>query len=199
MRKIHIVGLALVAMFAFFAVSVASASAVEWLIKNEAIAAATAVKSKSVGKLVLEDMGMSKIECEGTDAGTVGPGAVDSITAITATGCVAVSGSCEAPVTAKAVGLPWATELVAGPRDKITTVAAGWAVECLVAGIFKIQDTCTGATSTGISNVAAGVDAAFDATSGETPATCTLTGKATGLVEGTDLNENPAGGQLTVG
>jgi hypothetical protein len=205
------IGLALVAAFAITAVAAASASAAPvWKLNGVEIKEAVSVKSKSVGKLKLSDTGAgTEIECEGTDKGKVGPGGKDEVIEITATGCSFVSaknGSCEAskPVTAKAVNLPWVTELyepeVGKIRDHIRAHsgggAPGWVVECTVAGFFKVQDECTGESNTAMSNVTGGVDAIFDATTPK--ANCSIGGTGTGKVEGTDLNENPVAGTITV-
>lgn len=167
----------------------------------------SAVTVKSEGTLTLEDSeapgGASVIECSGTDEGTVGPGSTDELTKVTASSCKRISGSCEAgkAITAKADHLPWKTTLVAGPRDELgpgTGGEPGWTVECTVAGIFKVQDKCDGATSTGIANVSSGVDATFDATSRAKPAFCSLSNKNSGKVYGTDHILNPTGIQLSV-
>ncbi len=208
MQRIKILGLALVTVCAVSALVSASAfAAPEWLLNGKPITTPFSIKSKSVGSLLLSDLGApgggTAITCKGTDKGTVGPGAKDEVTEVTATGCTfEKAGSCESSksVTAKGVHLPWKTELelVSGElRDMVTGTSGepGWAVECTVGGIFKITDECTGLTSTGISNVSGGVDAVFDA---KTPfAKCSVGGANAGMVSGTDLNENPVGGTLT--
>ena len=208
MKHAKIFGLAMVVLFAIGAIGSAAAFAgPEWLLNGAAITSPVSIKSKSVGSLLLSDLkapsGGTAVKCTGTDEGTVGPGALDLVTEVTATGCTfEKAGSCTTSdrVTAKAVDLPWMTqlELVSGElRDMVTGTGGepGWAVECTVGGIFEITDTCTGLTSTAISNVSGGVDAIFDA---KTPlAKCSVGGANSGMVSGTDLNENPAGGTLT--
>jgi hypothetical protein len=204
MQRIKILGLALVAVCAASALASASAfAAPEWLLNGAAISEPTAVSSKSVGKLLLADLGVGTvILCEGTDKGTVGPGSMDLVKEISATSCTFdAAGSCDSskPVTAKAVNLPWLTTLyLEGTeiRDDITSEISGklpgWVVECTVAGIFKIQDECTGLATTGMDNVAGimgGVDALFDALTPE--AACTKSSGKQGMVRGTVLNENP--------
>ncbi|MGD0452469.1 MAG: hypothetical protein ABSB69_02625 [Solirubrobacteraceae bacterium] len=180
-------------MFALSATVASSAFALEWKLNKEAIKVAT--KTKSEGKLTLQDKGAKvKIECEGTDEGTVGPGVKDELTAAKASKCKTLEGTCEEP-TAEPLGLPWKTSLVAGPRDEIEG-KPGWKVVCKIAGIFKITDECTGATSTGISNVAGGVDATFEEKSKN--ANCTVGGEGQGVVRGTDLIKSPESGKLTV-
>lgn len=201
MQRIKIMGLALVAVFAFAAIASSSAfAAPEWLLGGKSITKPVAVKSKSVGKLLLADLGAgTSIVCEGTDEGTVGPGAMDLVSKITATNCsFEEAGSCESgkPVTAKAVNTPWLTELFDNGtevRDDITSEISGklpgWVVECTVAGIFKIQDECTGLSTTGMDNVTGGVDALFEALTPK--ANCSVGGSGKGDVSGVDLNENP--------
>jgi hypothetical protein len=208
MKRIRIIGLTLVAVFAITAVVASSASALQWLINGRSIAAPVAVKSSSVGSLLLADLaatgGSTAILCTGTDEGTVGPGNKDSITKITATGCSFESGKngvCEAskPVTAGALHLPWTTELltVGGKtRDMLTGTGGnvGWKVECTVAKIFKVSDECTSATAEPLmTNVTGGVDATFEAS--ET-ASCTKGNSTSGMVIGTDLNENPSSTEI---
>ena len=221
MSRIRLIGLTLVAALALSAVAVASASAAPvWRLNGAEVKEATTVKSKSIGKLVLSDTSTGTvIECEGTDKGTVGPGAKDEVKEITATSCgfkEGKHGSCEEghPVTATAVHLPWKTELYeegGRVRDRITYgskgqeekgEAPGWKVECTVLTFFKVQDECTGVSNTGIENFAgsetlpSGVKAIFDATTPK--ANCSVGGAGTGEVTGIDLNESPAGKTLTV-
>lgn len=205
MKQIRIIGLALVAMFAISAVAAASASALIWLLNGKPIAVPVAVKSTSIGKLLLADLaapsGGTFIECEGNDKGTVGPGNKDLISEITATKCnfeTGRAGACEESktVTAKAIGLPWNTILYTEngkTRDSITSensAEIGWKVECTVLKVFKIQDECTTKlASTAMANVTGGVSATFEAS--ET-AKCTQGNATSGMVLGSDLNENPA-------
>jgi hypothetical protein len=207
MTRFKIIGLALVAVFAISAMASASASALQWLIGGKGITKATAITSS--GKLLLADLsapsGGTYIECTGTDKGTVGPGATDEVTSITATKCSFQSGkngACTASdeVTAAALHLPWKTELVSVSgvtRDKTTATSnPGWDVTCTVAGIIEVSDECTSANvAPAISNVAGGVDATFEAS--ET-ASCTKGTSSSGMVIGPDLNESPSGGTLSV-
>lgn len=196
MRKFHIVGLALMAVFAFSAVMVANASAAEWLCKEggvfKACSAAKAVDSE--GTLTLSDatlLGTITIECSGTNVGTVGPGAADSITEILdlakatkdilckVTGGTALCGTAEA--LAEAIHLPWKTELLSTTIDDLTTSGAGnpgWHVVCSTG----TEDECTKALAElTMKNEANGtVDALFNAAEN---ATCLNgVGKVSGLV-----------------
>jgi len=211
MTRFKIIGLALVAVFAISALASASSSALQWLSNGKPITAATSISSKAVGSLLLADLsatgGEVAIECTGTDKGTVGPGAMGSVSAITATECSfqkGLNGSCTSSdsVTAKAVNLPWLTGLTTeGTHTRIplsgTGGNPGWAVECTVAGIIKVQDTCTSASAAPLAiNAAGGVDAVFELPES---ANCSLGNATSGMVIGTDLNESPAGSTLTVG
>jgi len=215
MKLTKIVGLCFVAVFALSLMAVSSASAVEWGLCSKVesgkfkdslclqpgtgafefkkLTAAVAVTGASEGKIKLEDMeatgGASLIECEGNQEGTVGPGVEDEVTKITATSCVIVSGSCENEATAKAVNLPWKTELAEEGGvvyDKIisgTGGEPGWKVECKVLGIFKVQDTCEGTAKTRSLDIHNGVLVHFEPPL-QKPAKCSLSGKESGLVTG---------------
>jgi hypothetical protein len=88
MRKIHVLGLALFAVFAFSVVAAGSASALEelpvWLINNAAVLTLTSVMS--TGTLLLTDLktlvGAVTVECTGEFDGTVGPNGEDETTEV---------------------------------------------------------------------------------------------------------------------
>jgi len=213
MRRAKLIGLVLVVVFVISAVVSASVSALQWLIGGRPVTAATAITSS--GKLLQSDLrpkigSQVAMECEGTGRGTVGPGAKGEVTAVTATRCVfqaGLNGACEASkeVTGKAVNLPWLSLLLDSSRspsgigDRITADNGrnpGWSVECTVAGIFKITDTCESATAEPeVINLATGVDTRFLAS--ETGG-CTEGDASSGVVIGNELNLNPAGGTLSV-
>ncbi len=176
----------------------------QWLIAGKSVSTATAVKSS--GTLVLTDLGAgTSIECTVKDEGKVGPGPSDEVTA-TSTSCGFVSGkagSCEAgkPVTAKALRLPWKTELMPineSIHDEVSGTGGnpGWDVECTVLGVFKTQDECTSPNAEPqMSNVTGGVDTTFEASE---KYSCSVGGENAGMVVGKDLIESPSGGTLTV-
>jgi hypothetical protein len=212
MVRIRIIGMALVTVFAIFAVVAASASALEWLLNGAPIATATAVSSS--GSLLLEDLaatgGAVAIECTGTDEGTVGPGAKDEVKKITATSCkfqTGKNGICEAsePVKANAINIAkgWQTLLVTNSKGQIRDLLSsaevkgpGWNVECKVDKILEVSDECTSASPSPLAtNVTGGVDVTFEAS--ET-ASCSKGNSTSGMVIGTDLNANPAKDTLTV-
>lgn len=192
MRKIQI-GLTLVAVLAFSVAAVASASAMEWLVKGAAVAGAVAVDSSTEAGnlLLLEDTGTGvDVLCEGTDSGSVNTAGKDEETVVTPSNCVVDTGAatCVKLLSVKAVNLPWTTQLEAGIRDKITKGTGGkpgWAVECEGPFKIKVTDTCVTETgSTAMANEANGtVDATFDVHAGN-EAECSVGGAKTGLVIG---------------
>jgi hypothetical protein len=232
MRYAKLFGLALVAVFALGAVMSGSASAQVWEECSEHASVlefqdelcsvpgppnnfgwtpiTVAKLVDSLGELLLEDtstlLGASAVKCHGIDHGTVGPGDKDLISLIDAVECVPEK-VCEAPVTAKAINLPWNTllETVEGKiRDKITAEVAGkmigWEVTCKTA-FGTMTDKCEAASNTtGMdNNVSAGdVTALFDSKS--TSAKCSLGNATSGKVTGFDLIIGllPGGGNLGI-
>lgn len=214
MRKIQIV-LALVAMFAFAAFNVASASAeetllAEWLVNGAPLPETLA--SVSEGELLLEDMGAgTDILCSGKFVGTIGLNGVDSITLVedlegkdNSLNCtLAVKGSCEeangSKTTVVPQKLPWPTKLILMENGEILdeiTGEPGYLVECKIFGI-KIDDTCTGNTQTVEKNVTGGVEGSFSENELVTPpGNCTVGGSGKGLVVGSGVTTSPTG--LTV-
>jgi hypothetical protein len=155
MKKSYLVGVSLVAMFAFLAVGAASAfAAIEWLVNNVALAAA--VKSETEGELNLITRSGTTLEnvikCSGIFDGMIGPGAGDTVeklltlaqvevTAAKPLSCAVVTDenstlNCEAGLNAEvsAVNLPWTTtlELMTGtePLLDVFTKEPGYEVKC---------------------------------------------------------------------
>jgi hypothetical protein len=178
-----------------------------WEINGSAVKESVAIKAKSVGGIKLEDSktiaGSVSIECGETSEGKVSPEGKGEITSISLAECKSVK-ACEAgtDITAKAVHLPWDTQLeeIEGQvRDKISSSGAGapgWLIECLVIGV-KTADECTGETTAHVSVVSGGVDLIFD--SGSMPVACTVGGTGSGFIAGTTLDESPSGQKLQVG
>jgi hypothetical protein len=206
MRKIHMVGLALMAVFAFSAVMAANASAAEWLCKEGGVfkACAAAREVASEGTLKLSDatlLGTITVECSGTNEGTVGTGAKDTITAIldlakmtSVIECTVTGGAtlCTAPALAEAVNLPWSTSLLSTTIDDLTTSGVGnpgWHILCK----NGTEDTCTKALAElTMKNETVGgvelVDALFNAAEN---ATCLNgNGKVSGLISITANDPN---------
>jgi hypothetical protein len=184
MRKLQILGIALVAVLACSAV--ASASAAEWLVGGKSLT--SSVKTVGSGSIVLEDMKVgAAVKCNTTESGTVGAGAADSVTAVSFSGCTTVKG-CSSVDAVAAVDLPWATELTSTSKDLIEQKGAGepgYLVECPVAGIL-LDDTCKRADSfVEVTNASGKVDAFFN--TGE-KAKCSLGGEE-GLVNSEGVPE----------
>lgn len=194
MKKIHALALALVAVFAFGALSVASASALEWLIDGAAVTALTS--TEGIGTLVLEDSKIGlKMACNGVLDGSVGPNGEDEITEILVGG-VATSlakpivctglGGCGSPAEAAGEGLPWHTQLAGTSEDTISS-ATYWSM-CNVLG-FLTEEECTVTNGKWtIKNGASDVEVASGTK--VTPAgNCTVGGAGAGVqeFEGTNL------------
>jgi hypothetical protein len=168
MKKSHILGLALFAIFAFGVLTAASAMAAvefllaEWLVNGAPITETLATDSES-GEIALEEtvLGVKTVVlCSGIFDGTIGPNGVDEITALLdLTGTITVprtlegsglactnSGNCPEPLV-WAVGLPYKTQaelMVEGTEtwfvDLFTnaTKEIGYHVECM----GGISDLC---------------------------------------------------------
>lgn len=170
MKRIQILGIALVAVFAFSAVVASMASAVEFLLAEwlEAGAKITAAKASdgeaSALELVSLNGGGLKVKvivlCSGILDGTVGPASEGSITELLTLAGVAISTTtlsgtglvctgdenCTEPLV-WASGLPWKTELelmVDGTETFFVNllISAGYYVECLILGV-SFNETCS--------------------------------------------------------
>jgi hypothetical protein len=209
MKKHHVLGLLMLALFAFSAVMAASASAettllAEWLIKEKAVATLTSVEIS--GELLLEDTGVKgHVICDGIFDGSVGESGEAEITevlslapaVVTLTApllCKSVSGSaCEESTTDIEVapdGLPWHGLLFLMENGEMLLVlnsVVTYTVTCLDLGL-KITDECTAAAGTSgkIENGTASAEQKGEATP---RANCTLGGSGTGLIEPLPGNE----------
>jgi hypothetical protein len=206
MKKIHIIGIALVAVFAFSAFAAASAFAVsEWLVDGAPVLAGEKIHVEMTGTLILEDMGKGSpttVECTGSGLGVVLNGGLDIQEEAVASSCKTLAGTCGTPL-AVALNTPWTTEIVlvgAEFRDLITGGTGGepgYEVTCF--GIF--HDSCVGKTSTGLENMStetpADVLSIFTATLSEA-GNCTLGGAGEGLVVGEVLVQALEGLALAV-
>jgi len=174
MRRTHLLGLALLAIFAFSVVATATASAelfllAQWLFNGGTILSELLVESP--GELLLEDnkvpiLVKAMVLCSGYLDGFVGPGSADLITEllnltkepISKTGLSGVAlvctnqENCPEPLV-WAVNLPWETELELhedpGPEEDYVVLILGkpgWEVECM--GLGQV-DTCTAETEGG--------------------------------------------------
>jgi hypothetical protein len=164
MKKIHILGVAMFAVFAFCAVAAASAFAAEFLDNGEPILASTTFLSEIMSNssgfgLLLEDMGNStEVECMlGVNEGLLSttPGLAE-ITKASCTEPLAVSGLCSAPLSIVPLNLPWEVTLTLVIESELNMYRArltnelentGYLVECETA-LGKQDDPCTGKSIT---------------------------------------------------
>ncbi len=208
MRKIQVILLALVAVFALSVVAASSAFAATeaalWLVSGAEVPAAgvpTNLEVVSTKKLVLEDMEAgplkqaTSVECGGTGTGNVLPEGLDEQLTATPEGCVRkTDGACETLESVAAVNLPWKTEVlqVTGSSPELFEDALvsgtggnpGWLVECETL-LGKKNDVCTtNAGKTPLVNESSGeVLGTFETRSGE-EASCTEGTSKSGLVSG---------------
>jgi len=202
MKKIHVLGIMIFAILAVGAVSVASASALEWLEDGAAITVAKA--SETTGEIKLRNtngggLGLNvEVLCSGTFDGTVGPGINDEITAVLSLTKVAVTlaaplactnvANCESPQVS-AVNLPWKTELLTEGTLFLDMLLGnpGWEIDCnTIFGL--IEESCTGPVSSDLVNDAAENDVLGEFNEAEIiakgeQATCTGGGGKTGTVQ----------------
>lgn len=193
MKKIHALALALVAVFVFGAISVASASALEWLI--DGTSATSLISVENIGTLVIEDSKIGlKMACKGVLDGSVGPAGEDEVTEILASGVATSlaaplvcegSGGCSAPAELAGEGLPWHTKLTGTTEDSIEK-STYWSM-CNVLG-FLTEEECTLTSSKWIVKNGA-VDVEVAAGTKITPAAnCTIGGQGSGVQEFEGVN-----------
>ncbi len=157
MKKIHILGVTLFAMFAFGALSAGSAFAAEtaqWLVDSGTIALGEAINvnvSVNSTGLLLEDMNATlkpEVLCTKAEGlGFVYSNGEDEIVEGTCTASESMTSgvTCTAP---KPVDLPWLTQLVQETSGEYLDLIKsdgkgepGWQVECTALGV-KVSDTC---------------------------------------------------------
>jgi hypothetical protein len=159
MKKIQILGLALVAVFAFSVVAASVASAeitllAEWLINGAPVA--TLTSTEGTGKLILKDAKIGiAMECSGILDGSVGANGEDETTEVLIGSplapasltnhiiCTGLEG-CGAPAEAAPEELPWLTQaelLENGTFGDIVTKAKYWSM-CNILGIL-VEEECT--------------------------------------------------------
>lgn len=212
MKKIHIVGLALAAVFVFSAFSVASAFALEsgWLVNGAG--ALSEVLVKTIGLLFLDVLVAGilavQLDCEGILDGTVGSAtsiAADLITEIlTSTGgpaplsCKVESsllkacGSVGELASVTAVGLPWVTKIVLSGGAYLVEFPPNSGYKAVCPG--GKENTCSGkAVFATLSNGTNDVNGVF--TEAENEAPCT---EGVGHIGGEGLTETISGESLAV-
>jgi len=221
MRKIHVLGLALFAVFALSAVAASSALAVSKYLLNGAEITSTITtetESNSEG-LLLEDMnatGKPDILCSGFFDGTIAAGGVkDTIEAVLTLTKELLQGGhaansdlieCEAhstctnPVDVEAINLPWATEVVLSGTTFVDLIFSsgagtpGYIVDCNTI-IGLVEDTCTGNTGAILANATGGVLGEFSESNEAitVPANCTQGGEKQGLLQADGLTTSASG------
>jgi hypothetical protein len=164
--------------------------------ETQGLAETVEVTSSSTGLELEDSKEGTAITCAGTGLGTAGANGAGSAIRVTVSKCKIVAGkagSCEEPLTAEAVNLPWATKLTetgSEVREEMTSIVAGkapgYAIECEVGGILKVTDECTGNITTKIGNNRSEgtVEAEFDAKSEGEKGNCTVGGASSGRVHG---------------
>jgi hypothetical protein len=222
MKRNHVLGVALFAMFAF-GVLTASASAVtfllaQWLFNGAAVTTALLVEGAGEVEIVNTNAGglgvTSKILCSGVGEGWVGPESLDfGSEVLTLTGVLVSSTelvgkaaectnslNCESPQVWPD-GVPEESEvelMVDGTEEFFVDLVfnAGWYVECTILG-FKVAELCEAAEiAVQLTNEAAGVDAsgsdAFQTLAGLKLAICGGS-REVGEVNGLGVTKDPEG------
>jgi hypothetical protein len=202
MKKTHLVGFALLAIFAFSSFIVASASAEEvpqWLVNGEPIRLGESMDVNILPvegeeNILLEDMnapGTPDILCEMSNAlAWLLPNGEDLQETGECIKTVDDKGTCEAAasITVKLVNLPWTTQLKeteAGVFEDGVTAGTGgnpgWEVKCRILFI-NVTDICTSTSEKGtVTNLADGLVLIVDDTFvGDE---CTLNNTTSGLIE----------------
>jgi hypothetical protein len=130
MKRFQLMGVAMLALFAFGAVLAASSSAAvtfllaEWLLNG--VAVTTELLTESPGALILRDSGLkASVECEGLLDGWVGPNSLDYVSEVLTTGGEAINTkNLEAKsLTCKPV------ETCTGTTAEVWAVNLGWETE----------------------------------------------------------------------
>jgi hypothetical protein len=211
--------LAIVVGLCALGTSVAFAEA-EWLVNGNQVT--TEKSAETSGELELTDnktlVGVATILCSLTYDGTIGPKSEGLITALlslageeiklggTTLLCTGIKG-CEklADVELVEINIPWLVVLETmkpgePTLDLIFTKVGlpGVLIICLTLGV-KIEDECSGATSTSVENVTGGVNQTFTpaAPTESEKLNCTVGGAASGEIHGTLLTKLTEEGTLT--
>jgi len=178
MKKFQLMGVAMLALFAFGAVLAASSSAAvtfllaEWLVNGAAVT--VELLTESPGTLVLRDTGLkAAVKCEGFLDGWVGPNSLDYVSEVLNTAKEAISltkleglalsctsvETCSGTAEVWALNLGWETAVELMEEGSaiyyVTLILAhagggqpGWSTVCTVLGI-KEEDECTAQTTAG--------------------------------------------------
>jgi hypothetical protein len=227
MRKINILGLALVAVFAFGAVAVSAAFAEEalWLLNGNDIT--TAISSEAKGTLWLTDLsapfGAVMVVCNGSFDGTVGPGMEDEITAVLnsnkelVAGTVAGQdlilcgflaeqhGACKTTPEAdvETVGLPWKTLVElntagTGFVDLITSASGKVGYRVTCKNVLEGETTDECTVAEGVSELTNVETGVLGIFKEANTGSCTASGSKSGDVEEGGITIATGGGTLSV-
>jgi hypothetical protein len=217
MRRLHIVGRALLALLSIGAIAGASSALAltsGWLVDGSLT---ESTKVLSEGTVLLEDMGIpAAFECPGEGTGSVGPGTEAQITTVTfnLAGCKLDPGTngCTAIDNVAAVNLPWLTELTLGKNAAGEEVfldlilnggkgTPGYLVECVTA-LGLINDVCTNELgSADIDNTTEGDVLALlpeNVVATSEQGNCSIGGNEKALLVGTTLVYSPEGLTIAV-
>jgi hypothetical protein len=200
MKTIKTFGAALLALLACGVLSASAAEAYEWQIGGSPLTKAEAVESTSTVTFENTKEGY-EFSCAIARKGTVSTGGKGEITSIASSGgAKAISctlkhsdADCESAMEIEAVGLPWATELVAVGgelRDKLTATHE-WKVKCKEVGGLTRTNSCNATGSVGPHNVNGGVEQIADSDSPRTG--CSLDGGEAFVTKGAELLTASAG------
>jgi hypothetical protein len=211
MKRFQLLGVALVAVFAVAAMTVASASAApvfllaEWLVNGAAITTAHNTDAEGSEILIEETILGIKIDvlCSGFfDEQVLANGAITIQELLSLSGMLVTlvsqlmctnTANCPEPLVA-AIDLPYKGTLELMEEEGVSSFvtllegtggAPGYEVECMGSGT---SDTCTGNVAIEIKNEGTNVDGlfndAFNVLAGNALANCTVAGAGGGLVEG---------------
>jgi hypothetical protein len=145
--------------------------------------------------------GAETIKCAESNVGWIGAEGSDGVSSVVMSKCERVAGLCESGKEVKVapVSPPWGSELKEESgevRDLLKT--PGFKIECFVAGVFKVADTCEGATSAKVTNHSNGTVALeFEGKSAKS--TCTLGGAGAGELKGTVVLKERSGAAMMQG
>jgi hypothetical protein len=182
MKSQRFLGFAVSAAVLAFGVSASAfAATTQWLVGGATVS--SAVKADGVGNVTLEETNTGlAVTCEESlGKGTIGSGTAGKVESVTLSKCKAVKGR-ENVEAVSAAGLPWTTELVlSGTKFQGLLSKGGYTIKCRLLGI-PFSTTCTKEDALGdIENLTSTVRVLADT---EEEATCTSSGKPTGLVHG---------------
>jgi hypothetical protein len=171
--RIKILGLALAVFMGFGALSAAGASASVWR-NADGTEITSPVAYEAEGTIELEEQHFgNSYSCPFRQEGTVGAGAVGTITGKKVFKCTYLHGApCEEAIEVEPTHLPWATQLATINnllRNEFKSGgsgAPGWKIKCTKQGGEKRTEECPASksttASTALMNVTGGVKATFD-------------------------------------